>query len=140
MVTIISRISRITTGRGQVVKGDVFIFPKGDKLTAEDLQGFLAYQRLLYDKRYKPNYNLYTSNHPILQDSEKAWSENNKLVVPMPRLLVDEYAGYFGGNAPTVQLEDETDNDSLQAWLNNVEFADEHSEIVKTVAMCYNAL
>ena len=132
MVTI---ISRITTGRGQVVKGDVFIFPKGEKLTAEDLQGFLAYQRLLYDKRYKPNYNLYTSNHPILQDSEKAWSENNKLVVPMPRLLVDEYAGYFGGNAPTVQLEDEADNDSLQAWLNNVEFADEHSEIVKTVAM-----
>ena len=48
MVTI---ISRITTGRGQVVKGDVFIFPKGEKLTAEDLQGFLAYQQLLYDKR-----------------------------------------------------------------------------------------
>lgn len=128
-------INKITIGRGQVVKGDVFIFPKGETLNVEDLYGFIQYQDELYRRKYEPNYDMYVSNHPILRAPLKAWSENNKLVVPMPRLLVDEYAGYFGGNAPTVQLEDETDNDSLQVWLNDSEFADEHSEIVKAVGI-----
>lgn len=128
-------INKITIGRGQVVKGDVFIFPKGETLNVEDLYGFIQYQDKLYRRKYEPNYDMYVSNHPILRAPLKAWSENNKLVVPMPRLLVDEYAGYFGGNAPTVQLEDETDNDSLQAWLNDSEFADKHSEIVKAVGI-----
>ncbi|MDM8283055.1 phage portal protein [Ligilactobacillus salivarius] len=128
-------INKITLGRGQVVKGDVFIFPKGEILNVEDLYGFIQYQDELYRRKYEPNYDMYVSNHPILRAPLKAWSENNKLVVPMPRLLVDEYAGYFGGNAPTVQLEDETDNDSLQTWLNDSEFADEHSEIVKAVGI-----
>lgn len=128
-------INKITIGRGQVVKGDVFIFPKGETLNVDDLTGFIQYQDELYRRKYESNYDMYVSNHPILRAPLKAWSENNKLVVPMPRLLVDEYAGYFGGNAPTVQLEDETDNDSLQAWLNDSEFADEHSEIVKAVGI-----
>lgn len=128
-------INKITIGRGQVVKGDVFIFPKGETLNVEDLYGFIQYQDELCRRKYGPNYDMYVSNHPILRAPLKAWSENNKLVVPMPRLLVDEYAGYFGGNAPTVQLEDETDNDSLQTWLNDSEFADEHSEIVKAVGI-----
>lgn len=128
-------INKITIGRGQVVKGDVFIFPKGETLNVEDLYGFIQYQDELYRRKYEPNYDMYVSNHPILRAPLKAWSENNKLVVPMPRLLVDEYAGYFGGNAPTVQLEDEIDNDSLQVWLNDSEFADEHSEIVKAVGI-----
>lgn len=128
-------INKITIGRGQVVKGDVFIFPKGKTLNVEDLYGFIQYQDELFRRKYEPNYDMYVSNHPILRAPLKAWSENNKLVVPMPRLLVDEYAGYFGGNTPTVQLEDETDNDSLQVWLNDSEFADEHSEIVKAVGI-----
>ena len=128
-------INKIAIGRGQVVKGDVFIFPKGKTLNVDDLYGFIQYQDELYRRKYEPNYDMYVSNHPILRAPLKAWSENNKLVVPMPRLLVDEYAGYFGGNAPTVQLEDETDNDSLQVWLNDSEFADEHSEIVKAVGI-----
>ncbi len=128
-------INKIAIGRGQVVKGDVFIFPKGKTINVDDLYGFIQYQDELYRRKYEPNYDMYVSNHPILRAPLKAWSENNKLVVPMPRLLVDEYAGYFGGNAPTVQLEDETDNDSLQAWLNDSEFADEHSEIVKAVGI-----
>lgn len=128
-------INKIAIGRGQVVKGDVFIFPKGETLTVDDLSGFIWYQDELCRRKYEPNYDMYVSNHPILRAPLKAWSENNKLVVPMPRLLVDEYAGYFGGNAPTVQLEDETDNDSLQTWLNDSEFADEHSEIVKAVGI-----
>ena len=128
-------INKITIGRGQVVKGDVFIFPKGETLNVDDLTGFIWYQDELYRRKYESNYDMYVSNHPILRAPLKAWSENNKLVVPMPRLLVDEYAGYFGGNAPTVQLEDEIDNDSLQVWLNDSEFADEHSEIVKAVGI-----
>lgn len=128
-------INKITIGRGQVVKGDVFIFPKGETLNVDDLYGFIEYQNEVCRRKYELNYDMYVSNHPILRAPLKAWSENNKLVVPMPRLLVDEYAGYFGGNAPTVQLEDETDNDNLQAWLNDSEFADEHSEIVKAVGI-----
>lgn len=128
-------INKITIGRGQVVKGDVFIFPKGETLNVDDLYGFIEYQNEVCRRKYELNYDMYVSNHPILRAPLKAWSENNKLVVPMPKLLVDEYAGYFGGNAPTVQLEDETDNDSLQAWLNDSEFADEHSEIVKAVGI-----
>lgn len=128
-------MNKITIGRGQVVKGDVFIFPKGETLNVDDLYGFIEYQNEVCRRKYELNYDMYVSNHPILRAPLKAWSENNKLVVPMPRLLVDEYAGYFGGNAPTVQLEDETDNGSLQAWLNDSEFADEHSEIVKAVGI-----
>lgn len=128
-------MNKIAIGRGQVVKGDVFIFPKGETLNVDDLYGFIEYQNEVCRRKYELNYDMYVSNHPILRAPLKAWSENNKLVVPMPRLLVDEYAGYFGGNAPTVQLEDETDNDSLQAWLNDSEFADEHSEIVKAVGI-----
>lgn len=128
-------MNKIAIGRGQVVKGDVFIFPKGETLNVDDLYGFIEYQNEVCRRKYELNYDMYVSNHPILRAPLKAWSENNKLVVPMPKLLVDEYAGYFGGNVPTVQLEDETDNDSLQAWLNDSEFADEHSEIVKAVGI-----
>ena len=71
-------INKITIGRGQVVKGDVFIFPKGETLNVEDLYGFIQYQDELYRRKYEPNYDMYVSNHPILRAPLKAWSENNK--------------------------------------------------------------
>lgn len=99
------------------------------------MQGFIFEQERLYREKYKRNYDMYISNHPILKDTENAWSENNKLIVPMPRLLVDEYAGYFGGNMPKVQLDNESDNEALQEWIKHVNFDDEHSEVVKAVAI-----
>lgn len=126
---------RLISGRGALTKGDVFIFPKDEKLTMDDLQGFLNVQQELYRKHYKRNYDIYIGKHKILNKPDSDYGEDNKLVVGMPRLLVDEYTGYFGGNAVTIQAKDDSDNEAIQKWLKEVNFDDEHSEVVKSVAI-----
>lgn len=126
---------QLISGKGAVAKGDVFIFPKGEKLTFDDLRGFLSMQQQFYAHHYKRNYKVYIGHHKILDRPDSDFGENNKLVVGMPRLLVDEYAGYFGGNAVTVQAEEDDDNQAVQEWLREVNFDDEYSEIVKSVAI-----
>lgn len=122
-------------GKGLVVKGNVFIFPKDEELTIEDLNGFIGYHQQLVKSHYKRNYNIYIGEHEIVNQPDSNYGENNKLVVGMPRLLVDEYAGYFGGNPVTIQAQEDSDNDSLQEWLKDANFDDEHSEVVKSVAI-----
>lgn len=128
-------IEKVITGRGQIVKGDVFIFPKGEELASDDLMGFIEAQEELVTNHYNRNYNLYVGKHKILSAQYEDLGMNNKLVVSMPKLLVDEYAGYFGGNEPQIQLDNDTDNELLKQWLSTVDFADEHSEVVKSVAI-----
>lgn len=125
----------IVIGKGQVIKGDIFIFPKNEVLTQEDFDGFMQYQQDLVRRRYARNYDMYTGKHAILNMPDEQLGANNKLAVGMPKLLVDEYAGYFGGNEPKIALEDDKNNDLLQEWLNYTDFADEHSEVVKSVAV-----
>lgn len=117
------------------MKGDIFIFPKGEELTGDDLIGFVEAQEGLVTNHYNRNYDLYISKHKILNVQYEDLDMNNKLVVSMPKLLVDEYAGYFGGNEPQIQLDNDADNELLKQWLSMVDFADEHSEVVKSVAI-----
>lgn len=126
---------RLFSGRGTIAKGDVFIFPKGEDLTAQDLKGFLMKQRELYNKHYKRNYDVYVAKHKILKSPDTEYGENNKLVVGMPRLLVDEYAGYFGGNPVVVKAEEDSVNETIQEWLKETNFEDEHTEVIKSVAI-----
>ncbi|MCQ2570096.1 MAG: phage portal protein, partial [Limosilactobacillus sp.] len=123
------------TGNGSVVKGNVFIFPEDEELTIEDLNGFINYHQQLVKDHYKRNYDIYIGQHEIVNRPDNDYGENNKLVVGMPRLLVDEYAGYFGGNPVTIQAKEDSDNDALQDWLKAANFDDEHSEVVKSVAI-----
>ncbi len=123
------------TGNGSVVKGNVFIFPEDEELTIEDLNGFINYHQQLVKDHYKRNYDIYIGKHEIINRPDNDYGENNKLVVGMPRLLVDEYAGYFGGNPVTIQAQEDSDNDALQDWLKTANFDDEHSEVVKSVAI-----
>ena len=128
-------MAAVIQGRGQVVKGDVFIFPKGEKLDESDLQGFMSYQRQLEAKHYRKNYRFYTGEHSILTRESRVLGPDARLVVGMPKLLVDEYSGYFGGIQPTPKLEEKELLDRFQDWLKHVDFGDEHSEVVKSVAI-----
>lgn len=122
---------KVVTGSGLVTRNGTFIFPKGQELTKEELFGFIDYNTQYLMPEYRKNMQLYLSRHMILNVENKEMGPDNKLVVNLPKYIVDTYNGYFLGIPPKISLEKGNDNDRLQTWLSHVSFFDKLNEISK---------
>ncbi|NRN84099.1 phage portal protein [Lactobacillus helveticus] len=122
---------KVVTGNGLVTRNGTFIYPKGQEMTKEELFGFIDYNTQYLMPKYRENMQLYLSQHMILNVENKEMGPDNKLVVNLPKYIVDTYNGYFLGIPPKVSLEKGNDNDSLQTWLSHVSFFDKLNEISK---------
>lgn len=67
----------------------------------------------------------------MLEQPAKQTGADNRLVVNLPKYLVDTYNGFFSGIAPKISLDDDKENQKLQDWNNTNSFVDKLNEISK---------
>lgn len=116
--------------KGQVVEGNVFIYPKDKELTMPDLLKFIGKNKNLADE-YRHNLKMYKGNHDILNKQPRQFGPDNKLVANLPHYIVDTYNGFFTGIPPKVTLDDKETNSLLQEWNDENSLQDKLSEISK---------
>lgn len=116
--------------KGQVVEGNVFIYPKDDEITMADLLKFISKNKSLAEE-YKHNLEMYKGNHNILNKQPRQFGPDNKLVANLPHYIVDMYNGFFTGILPKVTLDDKETNSLLQEWNDENSLQDKLSEISK---------
>lgn len=116
--------------KGQVVEGNVFIYPKDDEITMADLLKFISKNKSLAEE-YKHNLEMYKGNHNILNKQPRQFGPDNKLVANLPHYIVDTYNGFFTGIPPKVTLDDKETNSLLQGWNDENSLQDKLSEISK---------
>lgn len=116
--------------KGQVVGGNVFIYPKDDEITMADLLKFISKNKSLAEE-YKHNLEMYKGNHNILNKQPRQFGPDNKLVANLPHYIVDTYNGFFTGIPPKVTLDDKETNSLLQEWNDENSLQDKLSEISK---------
>lgn len=116
--------------KGQVVEGNVFIYPKDDEITMADLLKFISKNKSLAEE-YKHNLEMYKGNHNILNKQPRQFGPDNKLVANLPHYIVDTYNGFFTGIPPKVTLDDKETNTLLQEWNDENSLQDKLSEISK---------
>lgn len=73
----------------------------------------------------------YLGHHPVLEQPAKQTGADNRLVVNLPKYLVDTYNGFFSGIAPKISLDDDKEKQKLQDWNNTNSFVDKLNEISK---------
>lgn len=120
----------MTEIKGQVVEGNVFIYPKDDELTMPDLLKFIG-KNIELSAEYKHNLEMYKGNHDILNKLPRQFGPDNRLVANLPHYIVDTYNGFFTGIPPKVTLEDKETNTALQEWNDENSLQDKLSEISK---------
>ena len=127
--------SRMIAGDAYVTKQGVYIYPN-DEVDIDSLTSFILDNEYRSNK-YRKNYDLYTGQHDILRKPHDPQSArpDNRLVSNWANYVVDTYVGYFMGKPPKISLEDDTNNDKLQDWLNNNSFQDKLTEVAKQVAV-----
>lgn len=125
----------VVRGRGLVTRNGTFLFPKDEKLTNDELSGFIKWNSDHMQPKYRENMDLYLSDHKILHDPPKEFGADNKLVANLAKYIVDTYNGYSLGIAPKITLEKGDNNDSLQDWLNHVSFFDKFNELGKQTSI-----
>lgn len=118
-------------GKGQIIDGHVFIYPKDeDQLAIEDLLSFMQ-RNIQYSKEYKHNMKMYLGDHDILHAMPRQFGPDNRLVANLPHYIVDTYNGFFAGIPPKITLDNTSDNQALQLWNDSNSLQDKLNEISK---------
>ena len=118
-------------GRDKVTRNGMCIFPVGEELTGEEIIGFINFNENVLGKKYRRNMNLYLGDHPILKMPGRDNGADNRIVVNMPKYLVDTYNGFFIGIPPSITLDSDSQDKSLQDWNDNEQVADKLNELSK---------
>ncbi|ADZ07435.1 prophage protein [Lactobacillus amylovorus] len=122
----------IDFGNDKVTNNTRFIYPAGQRLSGNELLGFISYNENTLRDRYRRNMHYYLGKHDILDEpNNKSDNINNKLVDNKIKPLEDSYNGFFAGIPPVISAEDETINDAIQDWNDENSFQDELNEISK---------
>ena len=117
-------------GKGQVLDGNVFIYPVGEKLTSADLNGFINKNQALATD-YRENRKMYVGDHDVLHAAKRDHGPDNRLVANLPHYIVDTYNGFFLGIPPKITLDNDSDNQKLQQWNDTNSLQDKLNEISK---------
>lgn len=125
-------VRKLDTGQDKVTKNDTFIFPRGNKLSGNELIAFIGYNETVLNKRYITNMNYYLGKHAILsENSFKSDNIDNRIVDNKIKPLVDSYNGFFIGIPPTITATDDSVNEEVQTWNNENLIQDQLNEISK---------
>lgn len=120
-------------GKGQIIDGHIFIYPREDEETIIDTPDLLSFMRrnIQYSQEYKHNMNMYLSDHDIIHQQRRMYGPDNRLVANLPHYIVDTYNGFFTGIPPKITLDDKSEDNELQQWNDANSFQDKLSEISK---------
>ncbi|MBF7112601.1 phage portal protein [Pediococcus pentosaceus] len=117
-------------GKGSIINGTTFVFPKDADLTADEIMSFVSANDE-FAKEYDKKWQMYIGNHAILHKNAKDHGPDNKLVNNLAHYIVETFNGYFMGIPPKITLDDDTDNEKLQQWNDTNSFQDKLNEISK---------
>ena len=117
----------------QVLKNNVFLYPKNEELTVEELGWLIDRNEKIAQEKYDKLMAYYVGKHDILNKPNKVSGVSPKLVNNMPRYLVNTYNGFFTGIPPKITLPNEEANEILQDWNNANSIFDKTSELSKQV-------
>ena len=117
-------------GKGQIIKGDRFIFPADTPLTGEDISNFVQANNSLSLKYYR-YYKYYLGHQDILDGTRKKLKPDNRVVANLVKYVVETFNGFFIGVPPKINLDNKSQNDALQDWMNFNSFQDQLSEASK---------
>lgn len=123
-------IDIIVMGKGSIINGTTFVFPKAADLTADEIRSFISANDE-FAKEYDKKWQMYIGNHAILHKNAKDHGPDNKLVNNLAHYIVETFNGYFMGIPPKITLDDDTDNEKLQQWNDTNSFQDKLNEISK---------
>lgn len=124
-------MTETVNGKGQIVDGHVFIYPKyEDSLAIEDLLSFMR-RNIQYSQGYKHNMKMYLGDHDILHAAPRQFGPDNRLVANLPHYIVDTYNGFFAGIPPKITLDNDSENGQLQQWNDTNSLQDKLNEISK---------
>lgn len=115
----------------QVTNNGTFIYSGDGNLNGDELLNFISYNTRTLGSRYRRNMRLYLGKHKILNGNNKQTGADNRLVVNMPKYLVDTFNGFFSGVSPKITLDDKNSNIELQDWNSKESFFDKLNEISK---------
>lgn len=127
-------------GDGQIVDGNIFIYPKEQDLTPDDITAFIDANDSLISRIYKPAQDLYLGDHNILRDGKRDHGPDNRLVANLAHYIVDTYTGFYIGVPPKITLDNTGDNKALQQWNDENSLQDKLSEIAKQAAIFGRAI
>ncbi|GAK31014.1 phage portal protein [Weissella oryzae SG25] len=123
-------------GRGTINENDMFIFPTGVDINADDLKGMVEYNKDTLNKSYDENIKMYKGHYPILDQEDKPLNKpDNRIVINFAKYIVDIFNGFFIGIPPQITLDDEAYNDNLQGFNNMNSFVDKLSEVSKQTSI-----
>lgn len=117
----------------QVLKNDVFIYPKDQELNVDELKWLINRNEQIANDKYDKLMAYYVGRHDILDKPNKVSGVAPKLVNNMPRYLVNTYNGFFTGIPPKITLPNASENETLQDWNNTNSIFDKTSELSKQV-------
>lgn len=117
----------------QVLKNDVFMYPKDQELTVDELKWLINRNEQIANDKYDKLMAYYVGRHDILDKPNKVSGAAPKLVNNMPRYLVNTYNGFFTGIPPKITLPNASENETLQDWNNTNSIFDKTSELSKQV-------
>lgn len=123
-------ITLTVQGKGSILNGTMFIYPKDEEMSYEDLNAFIQVNGQL-GKKYQENLDMYLGNHSILTDDPKASGPDNRLVANLAHYIVDTFNGFFMGIPPKITLDEKPKNENLQQWNDTNSLQDKLNELSK---------
>ena len=120
----------VISGKALMTKNNTFIYDKDSDISADDLSAMIAKNESLSND-YNRDYNYYVGNHKVLKGRRNKLRPDNRIVANIASELVDTFTGYFMGIPPKITLDDDTQNDNLQHWLDMNSFQDKLAEVSK---------
>lgn len=123
-------ITLTVQGKGSILNGTMFIYPRGEELTYEDLNSFIQTNGQL-GKDYQENLDMYLGNHSILTAKNKDNGPDNRLVANLAHYIVDTFNGFFMGIPPKITLDEDDRNAKLQQWNDTNSLQDKLNELSK---------
>lgn len=119
-------------GKGSISENDMFLFPVGEELTSDDIEGFVKYNQQTLATNYQENINMYKGHYPILDQEDKPLNKpDNRIVVNFAKYITDIFNGFFIGIPPKISLPDDSSNDDLQMFNSRTSIFDKLSEVAK---------
>lgn len=126
--------------RVTVTDDDVFLYPTGMDIidNLDDVFSIVTYHNSVIAPKYRMKRDYYKGRHyDIIHKPRLPLNKPDaRLVVNLPKKLVNTFNGYFSGDPVEIKHQadinaDDTVNDKIQAWLKDNDYADAFSEWAK---------
>ncbi|WP_061777545.1 phage portal protein [Levilactobacillus senmaizukei] len=125
------------SGDISVTDDDVFLYPRDKDIqkNLDDVFSIVDYHNAYIATKYRMKRDYYKGRHYdiIHKDKKPLNKPDHRLVINLPKKLVNTFNGYFSGEPVSIKhqsngVDDDTLNEKIQDWLNDNDAADVFSE------------